>query len=237
VTEPDRKGRLVAVCGIDGSGKTTQTRLLADRAESEGLSVRTVSFPRYGEGFFAELIERYLRGEFAARAGEVSPYLAALPYACDRWEVASKLREWLSQGLLVVCNRYVPANMAHQGAKLAAAAEREAFYEWVRRLEYGLLGLPEPDLHVLLDVPVRTAAGLLGSREADARVPASHDIHERDLAYLEATSRAYHEVAARRAPSWAVVRCAPDGAMLPPEKIAEDVWAAVRKILYTDAEP
>jgi dTMP kinase len=225
------EGRLIAICGIDGSGKTTQTDLLADRVKAEGHRVRPISFPRYGEGFFADLIERYLSGEFAPRAGEVSPYLAALPYACDRWEAASRVREWLGEGSVVVCNRYVPANMAHQGSKMDSSGERGAFYEWVEALEYGVFDLPRPDLHVLLEMPVEVAMCLVRGRGETERLPAGRDIHESDADHLERTASAYREIAARSQDAWAVISCAEGGAALAPSEIADRVWAKVRGVL------
>lgn len=226
------RGRLVAICGIDGSGKATQTELLARRAEAEGFRVQEVSFPRYGQGFFADLIERYLRGEFAERAADVSPYLATLPYALDRWQAAPQLRDWLAAGRLVLCNRYVPANLAHQGSKLPSEAERRAFFEWVARLEYGILELPRPDLHILLEMPPEAAMRLVrerGSRTAGP--PQGRDIHEADPGHLQATAAAYRQVAGETSGPWAVIACWHGGAVLPRDEIAGKVWAEVRKML------
>ena len=228
----ERQGKLIALCGIDASGKATQTDLLSRRVEAAGFSVRQVSFPRYGEGFFADLIERYLRGEFARRAGDVSPFLAALPYACDRWQAAPLLRQWLGEGHVVLCNRYVAANLAHQGSKLASAAERAEFFAWDCRLEYEVLALPRPDLQVLLEVPMETAVRLRRERDARQGLAEGHDIHEADTAYLEATAAAYRQVAAETPGPWAVVQCAEGGRLLAPERIAELVWAEARKVLY-----
>jgi len=233
----ERRGRLIALEGIDASGKATQTALLAQRAEAAGLRVRTISFPRYGEGFFAEMVERYLRGEFARRAGDVSPYLAALPYACDRWQAAPMLREWLGGGRAVLCNRYVAANLAHQGSKLASDAERRAFYEWDLRLEHEVLGLPRPALQVLLEVPTDLAAALRRERDAREGRAEGDDIHEADLSYLRATADAYRQVAAETPGPWAVVQCAEGGRMLPPERISDAVWDAARNVLYNDEVP
>jgi len=230
----EHSGRLIAICGIDGSGKNTQTGLLADRAAAEGWTVRQVSFPRYGESFFGDLISRYLRGEFAQKAGDVSPYLAALPYACDRWEASAQLGAWLQEGCLVLCNRYVPANMAHQGAKLQDEQARQEFLQWVDRLEYGTFGLPRPRLHLLLDVPTEVSAGLLRERDAREGKQAGHDIHERDRAYLDATARVYRQLAQSEPCVWRIVPCVEHGALLPPSRIADRVWAEVRSILYND---
>jgi dTMP kinase len=233
----ERRGKLIALEGIDASGKATQTALLKDRIEAAGLSVRTISFPRYGKGFFADLIERYLRGEFAPRAGDVSPYLAALPYAADRWQAASILRGWLEEGCVVLCNRYVAANLAHQGSKLASEAERAEFYQWDLRLEHEVLGLPRPALQVLLEVPTDVAAALRRERDAREGRSEGHDIHEADLSYLRATAAAYREVAARTPGPWAVVQCAEGGRMLPADRISAALWDEVRGVLYNREVP
>lgn len=58
------KGKLIVITGIDGSGKTVQTNLLAKRLEEEGYNVEQIDFPQYGKTFFADMIARYLRGDF-----------------------------------------------------------------------------------------------------------------------------------------------------------------------------
>ena len=234
MSEASRQGRLIAVCGIDGSGKNTQTERLAQRTEQAGRTVHIVSFPRYGTSFFGELIERYLRGEFAGRASDVDPYMAALPYACDRWEASAQLRTWLEDGCLVLCNRYVPANQAHQGCKLPAGEDRTRFLNWINELEYRVFALPRPDMHVLLDVPPAVAVRLLKARDAERGLPEGHDIHESDAQYLEATAGVYRQLAAADPSGWRVVGCTRDGAMLPQETISQLVWDHVQPVLYTE---
>jgi dTMP kinase len=232
-TPESEHGVLVAICGIDGSGKTTQSELLAERVRDTGLRLREVSFPRYGQGFFADLIERYLRGDFAARAADVSPYLASLPYALDRWQASAQLWDWLAAGDFVLCNRYVPANMAHQGSKLTDADTRRAFFQWVERLEYEVLGLPWPDLQVLLSIAPHVAANLMTGRAARTEALETGDIHERDMGHLDATARAYRELAELEAGgAWAVVECCGGDSMRPPEQIADLVWAEVSRMMY-----
>jgi len=229
---PSAAGRLVALCGIDASGKATQTDLLAARARTAGLTVHSISFPRYGQGFFADLIERYLQGEFAERAADVSPFLASLPYACDRWEAANEIRRWLAAGALVLCNRYVPANMAHQGSKIVDDAERREFIAWEERLEYEALALPRPDLHILLDVPTALAERMVRRRNAEAGRPDGQDIHERDSEHLARTAAVYRELAAADPERWRVVTCAGGDALLPREEIADSVWSCLGAVLY-----
>lgn len=229
----DRNGWLVAVCGIDGSGKTVQAKNLCERAEAEGCTARSMEFPRYGEGFFAELVERYLRGDFGGEATDVSPYLAALPYAGDRWEAADTLRGWLDEGALVVCNRYVPANVAHQGGKLEDPAERERFRDWVHRLEYDVYGIPRPDLHLWLDMPPAAAAGLARGRGDDERPAGGEDIHERDTVHLERTREVYGWLA-KTQDAWVRIECARNGEPDSPRSISERIWKTVEKDLLSD---
>ncbi len=224
------RGRLIAICGIDGSGKTVQTELLCRRARQAGVTVQTMEFPRYQGGFFGELIARYLRGEFAKDPAAVNPYLVALPFACDRWQAAPILHGWLAEGALVVCNRYVPANLAHQGAKIESPAERSEFLKWVDELEYEVFGLPRADLHVWLDMAVQIASDLVSKKHPRKYLRQERDIHENSMSHLTATREVYSELAAQ-GPDWLTVHCAAGGHALPPEQIAQKLWAGVSRLL------
>jgi dTMP kinase len=131
---------------------------------------------------------------------------------------------------LVICNRYVAANLAHQGAKLPSPVKRREFARWVEQLEYDVFKLPRPDLHVWLDMPVAIACELLGRKGARGYLQRQPDIHESNRAHLEATRETYAELA-RRSPDWLGVECAPRGQLLAPEEIAEKVWEGVSRLL------
>jgi dTMP kinase len=221
-----RRGRLIAVCGIDGSGKTLQCELLARRAAAAGWRVESIEFPRYESGFFGQLIARYLRGEFAADPSAVDPYLAALPFACDRWEAKPTLVRWLKAGALVVANRYVSANLAHQGSKLEDPARRREFMRWVEEMEYGVFALPRPDLQVWLDMPPEAAVHLIAKKTTRAYLQQGRDIHENSMRHLRGTYEAYRELAA--SPGWLRIECAAGGRPLEPERIAAAVWDGIR---------
>ena len=117
------RGKLIALEGIDGSGKLTQLDLLARELDSRGLPTFRISFPRY-ESFFGKLVGRYLNGEFG-ELGAVDPHLSALLYAGDRLEAKPEIETALSAGKIVLADRYIGSNMAHQSARVPAG-EREA---------------------------------------------------------------------------------------------------------------
>ena len=215
-------GRLVALEGIDGSGKGTQAAQLAERSTAAGRTATIVSFPTYDGNPFAEAIASYLNGEFGA-ADEVHPELAALLYAADRFHARPRLLEALESHDLVVLDRYVASNAAHQGAKLQGE-ERRRLLDWLDAVEYGEFGLPRPDLVVLLDTPVALARTLVARKGARGYTTLEADIHEADTAHTTATRDVYLELAQRG--GWRVVSTAAgDGSLRDVDEIADEIWS------------
>ena len=85
------KGKLIAIEGLDGSGKATQAKLLAGYLAAQGLAVREVSFPDYGSDSSA-LVKMYLAGQFGQHPDDVNAYAASSFYAVDRY--ASYKKDW-----------------------------------------------------------------------------------------------------------------------------------------------
>src|ERR1700688_465190 len=148
------RGKLIAIEGIDGSGKRTQLDLLSSELDARGLATFRISFPRY-DSFFGKLVGRYLNGEFGA-LDAVDPHLSALLYAGDRLEAKPDIDAALSAGKIVLADRYIASNMAHQSARVSHEL-REGFFAWLRRLGYGVYGLPAGDLVIFLRVPASAA--------------------------------------------------------------------------------
>ena len=219
---------LLAIEGIDGSGKGTQAGRLAETAAAHGHRVASFSFPLYDGNPFSRAVSDYLNGEFGS-ADEVHPELAALLYAGDRLHARPRLVAALADHDLVVCDRYVGSNAAHQGAKLEGE-ERERLLSWLEEVEYGEFALPRPDLVVLLDAPVALARQLVGRKAARAYTTLEADIHERDATHSAATREVYLELAARG--SWRVVSTADAGGS-PREvaDIADEIWSAAAPLL------
>jgi dTMP kinase len=215
------RGKFLVIDGMDGSGKTEQTKLLIARMAREGCPVEQISFPRY-ETPTGAAVKQYLNGEFGSPE-EVGPKRASVFYALDRYAASGEIRGWLGAGKNVVANRYVASNMGHQGSKERRESERMAFYRWNDELEYGLFGIPRPDLNVILHVPVDTALALIDKR-GNAK-----DEHE-NRAHLEAAEATYLEIA-RAFPGFTLIECVEDGRLLSIPEVHEKVWAAVAPLL------
>jgi dTMP kinase len=224
---------LIAIEGIDGSGKGTQTEMLRARALREGLSVAVFSFPQYGSNPFGRAVGKYLDGAYG-RVEQVPPQLAALLYAGDRYVARNDLNAALTSHDLVVCDRYVPSNLAHQAAKLSEDVRPELI-AWLSEIEYGVYKLPRPDVVVFYDMPVETAAEMILRKKRRHYTDRRTDIHEEDQHYLSECRNVYLALAASDAPRlWVNIQTtSTSGTIRRPEDIAEDTWVAIAPKLST----
>ena len=179
-------GKLIVIEGTDGSGKSTQFKLLTERLRREGREFQQLVFPQYAEPSSA-LIRMYLGGEFGTHPSDVNAYAASAFYAVDRFASYKKVwGEYYEQGGLIVSDRYTTSNAVHQASKEPEETRGE-FLKWLYEFEYDRLGLPKPDLIIYLDVPTDFTEKLMRRREADTNTTA--DIHEQDLEYLATCRR------------------------------------------------
>lgn len=219
-------GKLIVLEGTDGSGKSTQFRLLAQHLAKDGCTFQELVFPQYSQPSSA-LIRMYLGGEFGTNPSDVNAYAASAFYAVDRY--ASYKKVWgnfYEQGGLVLSDRYTTSNAVHQASK-EPEGKREAFLEWLYDFEYKRLGLPRPDLTIYLDVPTAFTEKLLRGREQNTNTQA--DIHERDMAYLAACREMGR--AAAEFYGWTVIDCVCNGAMRSIEEIHAEIYSHVRNNL------
>lgn len=216
-------GKLIVFEGTDGSGKSTQFRLLTERLAAERVDFQRLVFPQYEEPSSA-LIRMYLNGEFGESPADVNPYAASAFYAVDRFASYRKVwKDYYQRGGLVLSDRYTTSNAVHQGAKLQGP-ERQAFFQWLYDFELDRLGLPRPDLVLYLDAPTVLTEAMMRKREQDTHTRA--DIHERDGAYLQCCRQTGMEAAAFY--GWKVISCAKGGAMRPPEEIHQEIYRQIR---------
>jgi dTMP kinase len=226
------RGKLIALEGIDGSGKRTQLDLLAHALDVRGLSTFRISFPRY-ESFYGKLVGRYLNGKFGALSA-VDSHLSALLYAGDRLEAKPEIEAALSAGKIVLADRYIASNLAHQSERVPPE-QREEFLDWLKRLEYGLYGLPAEDLVIYLRVPVAEAQRLVGLKSARAYTELKRDIQEANIRHLEQTAMIYDRLAT--GPNWVRINCsdAVSGVLHSSEEIHRAVLQVVESRILSRA--
>ena len=218
-------GLLLEIEGIDGSGKGTQAARLADRARAAGRTVASFSFPTYDGNPFANAVSGYLNGEFGS-ADEVHPELASLLYAADRFHAKPRIVEAIAAHDLVILDRYVASNAAHQGAKLQGDRRRRLL-DWLELVEYAEFALPRPDLVILLDTPVAVARTLVARKGERGYTTLEADIHEADAEHTRATRDVYLELAERG--NWTIVSTVgDDGELRDVDAIADEIWEHVR---------
>ena len=219
-------GKLIVFEGTDGSGKSTQFELLAKRLEAEQIGFQRLRFPQYEEPSSA-LIRMYLGGAFGDDPEAVNAYAASTFYAVDRYASYQRVwKDYYQGGGLVVSDRYTTSNAVHQGSKVPEG-ERAEFFRWLYDLEYDRMGLPRPDLVVLLDMPVELSEQLMRKREQ--RTGTQADIHERDEEYLKKCREVARQAAAYY--GWRRVSCVKDGALRSIEEIHEEIYAIVTSCL------
>ena len=215
-------GKLIVIEGTDGSGKSTQFKLLTQRMEQEGHDFRKLVFPQYAEPSSA-LIRMYLGGEFGTKPSDVNAYAASAFYAVDRYASFKKVwGDWYENGGLILSDRYTTSNAVHQASKEPEDKQGD-FLQWLYDFEYTRLGLPAPDLVIYLDVPTDFTEAMMRKRESDTNTTA--DIHEQDMAYL-ATCRRTGKMAADYY-GWTVIQCVKDGKMRSIEDIHEEIYGHV----------
>ena len=222
--EPQPQGLFIAIEGSDASGKNTQTDLLIERLQTCQLEVSRLDFPRYDEesSFF---VRRYLAGDYEA-FGEVDARQASLFFALDRYDARAGILQAKEAGDIVVTNRFVASNLAHQGSKIEDSARRAEFFQWANELEFEILGIPRPDLNIVLDVPFEVAQKLLKQRnETDQTKP---DLHEKSQRHQQISRQVYLELCQTFPEHFVRIDCCRDGRLLGIDEIHQLVWQTLQ---------
>lgn len=186
--------QFVNIEGLDGSGKSTQIKLLQRYFQEHQIPYQYIHFPRTDSPVYGELIAKFLRGDLG-KMDTVDPYLIALLYAGDRNDAKSRINEWLNQDYLVLIDRYVYSNIAFQCAKLKDETEIKRLSDWIKYVEYEYFRIPKPDVEIFLDVPGGfTRKNLSKTRKGSDReyLQGKEDIHEKDFNFQEQVRSIYH---------------------------------------------
>lgn len=212
----------IVIEGLDGSGKSTQIKLLLNHFIDIGLKYEFIHFPTKDSPFFGDLVSKFLRGEFG-NLHEVNPYLVALLFAGDQYNLSEKIRNSLKQGKFVICDRYVYSNVAYQCAKIENLKESYKLFKWILALQYDYFKIPKPDLSIFLDVPFSfTQKKLIEPREGECReyLNGKKDIHESDLDFQKRVKQVY-DIALEKDKSFISLKCHKNEQMLSPEAISK----------------
>lgn len=211
--------RLIAIDGLDGSGKGTQSEKLYDHLINNGKDARLISFPTYQEPA-SSLVSFYLSGGLGGAPEDTCAEAASAFFACDRY--VSYRTDWKKDydraGCIVIANRYTTANAVHQLSKLPRE-KWDDFLPWLFDFEFNRLALPAPDDVVYLDVPVDISMSLVDSRGN------KKDIHETAHEYLENSYAAAHYCADKL--GWIKINCVKNGKL----RTIDDIFEEMRKEL------
>lgn len=216
------KGRLIVFEGVDGSGKSTQFDLFVKWLDDHHKAYARLRFPRYDNESSA-LVRMYLGGQLGTKPSDVNAYAASTFYAVDRY--ASYIQDWrefYQAGGLVIADRYTTSNAYHQGSKLPKES-REEFFKWLYNLEFDRMGLPKPDIVLLMDTPLEICESNLKLRVQ--KTGEQRDIHELDLDYL----RSCYDAALDAADTygWKRISGAENGRM----RTVQDISSEIQNIL------
>lgn len=213
--------KFVVIEGLDGSGKSTQIRLLKNYLDSQKTKYRYLHFPRTDSPIYGEMISRFLRGEFG-KVNSVNPYFVTLLYAGDRENAKPIIKRWLSEDYIVIVDRYVYSNIAFQCAKVDTPEEKEELEKWVLDLEYGYNKIASPSISIYLHVPFEFIINKLADRQPRndrTYLNGKIDIHEASTELQKKVEIEYLKLVDKNS-DFHLVNCrTPDGNMLPPKVI------------------
>ena len=220
-------GKLFVIDGTDGSGKQTQSSLLKERLQKEGIDFKSVSFPNY-ESPTSALVKMYLEGDFGENQKDVSPYIASTFYAADRYATYKKdFEEYYNNGGIIIADRYTTSNMIHQAGIIKDKQEREKFLKWLWDFEFNLYGLPIPTEVIFLNMPPDYTEKLIQDRENKITHEKQKDIIEKNKQNtIDAYNNALELV---KKYNWYEIKCVKDDKIRTIEDINDEIYELVKK--------
>ena len=223
------KGIFIVIEGSDGSGKGTQFALISERLRAQGHNIATYDFPQYDQPS-SYFVREYLNGNYGS-ANELGAYTPSLFFALDRYQASHSIKADLAAGKIVLSNRFIGANMAHQGQKIGDNKERSAYYDWLYNLEFNILGIPQPDLNVVLLVPAPIAQKLVDQKAQRSYTNKKRDIHEADLNHLTRAVAAYQSLCQQFPSAFQPIEGTKNGELLPIPEVTEQIWQKITPLI------
>lgn len=216
---------ILALEGLDGSGKTVQSSLLYNHIKNLGRKILMLDFPQY-KSFFGVEIGKMLSGnESNVTAMNVDTKSMCLWYALDRWNTLSN-HNWQDYDYILF-NRYTLSNAVYQTARQYHEINMD-FINWVFKLEYGQLHLPIPNLYIFLETPVMGSKDNVLKKEERTYVKGL-DVYEQSSSLLSCCRQIYLELAETESNIKIVSCCDETGCMASPEKIHEKIISIIKE--------
>lgn len=225
-------GILIAIDGVDSSGKQTQTELLYDRLKNDGKKVRMISFPAYDKNS-SVLVKEYLSGDYGKNPEDVNAYAASVLFAADRFSTFRK--DWkrdYDDGVIIIADRYVSSNMIHQAGKFSSQSEKDEFLNWLEDLEFNKFELPVPDVTFFLDMPTEYGVKLMENRNNKITGEEEKDIHESDKNHLESSYKNAFYVADKF--GWEKISCVKNSEIKTIDAINDEIYKIIIEKITTE---
>jgi dTMP kinase len=181
---------LIAFEGIDGTGKATQAALLRRYLNETGREAVLFDFPAY-DSFVGKVLGELLSSNASKKKVDASTLPAkvmAMLFALDRVQFRDGIAEALAQGRIVIANRYTLSNSVFQSIRAG-----EDISAWVDELEHTALGLPRPDLYLVLTGSVSSSKELVGAKGIRSYTE-SHDVYESNEKLLMSAQALYSSI-------------------------------------------
>lgn len=215
------KGSLIVISGSDGAGKKTQTNRLCNLIADHHYPILQLQFPMYNSPT-GKVIQDYLSERFG-KLDEIKPEAAAMWFAADRLSFKGAIETSLNKGLNLILDRYTPDNLAHQGCRYKDE-ERVKTIMWIQQLEYGLCGLPKPDLTLCLQLPTNLSVEAVNARGN------KKDMHESNMEYLTEVEKTFLLLKDLEK-NYQIFDCMRDGKRLSEEEVTEGLWKLIQPVL------
>lgn len=223
-----KKGTFIVIEGTDASGKSTQYEALKNHLVADGHDVVDMHFPRYDKPS-SYFVKEYLAGSYGS-AENVGPYTGSLFYALDRYQAAAEIRQALDEGKIVLCDRYVGSNMAHQGSHFEHPEQMRGYFIWLDNLEFEMLGIPRPDLNFVLNAPLEVIKQRLKERDRSSTA-IKNDILEDDEAHIAKSLEVYKDLCQLFPKDFLRLDTERGGKILSIEEVHKLIWEKVSPML------
>lgn len=217
---------MIAIDGIDGTGKGTQAKMLEEYLIKKGFKAEVISFPIYSS-FFGKMVSEYLNGVYGSLYS-VNPKLSSLLYAQDRHYFFQK--KLISANEILIFDRYVNSNIAHHSSKIKEE-DRKLFIEWIIELEYNINNIPKPDISFILDVEVDNSIKNVAKKKKREYTEATHDLHESNMEYLKETRKVFLSLV--NGNDTYLIKCDNNGILKDQNDIAKEISSYIDSVLQT----